>query len=1317
MKRIFTFLFLFLFVATISFAQVIEKQELDRNGNPTFVKFDTKSRSYTKSETKAVLSSIFEMTKNDEYKSLRSEKDQIGITHERFQQYYKGIKVENGIYIVHSRNGAIESLSGEYKLIQEINVTPGISLDDASKKAKEFVNAAQYMSSENKAMQFDPELVVVAYDYGKHPKDVHEMVLAYKIDVYATKPLSRAFIYVNAHTGEIVHINTLIKNAAATGTAYTRYSGTKSISTDSYNSSYRLRDYTRGNGIITYDCNTSTSYTSAVDFTDANNSWTAAEYDNSAKDNGALDAHWAGMMTYDYFTDVHGRNSFDGNGALMKTYVHFDSNYDNAYWNGSVFTFGDGSDFDILTSLDVFGHEFGHAVCSYTADLTYQNESGALNEAFSDIWGCAIENRYAPEKDNWLMGEDLGSALRSISDPKSKNLPDTYMGDNWYPLASSPSQYNDYGGVHFNNGPFCYWFYLISVGGSGTNDNGDAYNVTTIGIDKAEKIAYRIESVYMTASSNYANARTYAIQAAQDLYGAGSQEEISVTNAMYAIGVGDAYGGTTPNPSAEYCESKGSDFSYEWIASVAFGSFTKTSGGTAYSDYTSSVIEVNAGDTYNVTLTPGFASTTYNEYFKIWIDYNNDTTFDASELVYDAGALSKVAVSGTVTIPTGISGVRRMRVSMKYNAAQTACETFSYGEVEDYHVNIGNSGTDTQAPAAPTGLSSSSITETTFTLSWNAATDNVGVTGYDVYSNGSLLGSVTGTSANITGLTASTTYAMTVKAKDAAGNVSSASSALNVTTAAVVDTQAPTVPTNLSSSNITSSSVSLSWSASTDNIGVAGYDVYRNGSLLTTTTSTSYNVTVLSASTTYTFYVKAKDAAGNVSSASSTISVTTSDVVSEYCTSKGNNFSYEWISKIVVGTFTNSSTSSGYTDFTSKTISLTAGTSVNVALTPGFSGSTYNEYWKIWIDYNNDAIFADSELAFDAGALSKTEVSGTISVPSTASGTTRMRISMKYNAAQTACETFSYGEVEDYTVTFGASVPDTQAPTVPTGLSSSNITSSSATISWNASTDNVGVTGYEVYRNGSLVNTVTSTSYNANGLTAGTTYAFTIKAKDAAGNKSTASNALSVKTLTTSTANLTLTITFDNYPEETSWTLKNSGGSTVASGGTYASQADGSTLVISIDDLADDCYVFTILDAYGDGICCSYGSGSYSLEVDGGSVLASGGSFTSSEVTNFCLPNTTYGFNSASKNVIDIVDGKSTVNVYPNPASTFINIDVINGHRVGMVRIYNTVGTLVKSLDMNGSEKEIDISELPTGLYIISIEDEKEPLFKQFIKQ
>ncbi|MBH5316296.1 M4 family metallopeptidase [Paenibacillus sp. GSMTC-2017] len=185
--------------------------------------------------------------------------------------------------------------------------------------------------------------------------------------------------------------------------------------------------------------------------------------------------------------------------------------------------------------------------------------------------------------------------------------------------------------------------------------------------------------------------------------------------------------------------------------------------------------------------------------------------------------------------------------------------------------------TDTQAPTVPTGLASSGVTNTSVSLAWNASTDNVAVTGYEVYRGTVLAATVTGTTASINGLTAGTTYNFTIKAKDAAGNKSAASSVLPVTTTSStpVDIVAPSVPTGLASSGVTASSVSLAWNASTDNVAVTGYEVYRGTVLAASVTGTSATISGLTAGTTYTFTVKARDAAGNVSAASSALSVTT----------------------------------------------------------------------------------------------------------------------------------------------------------------------------------------------------------------------------------------------------------------------------------------------------------------------------------------------------------------------------------------------------------------------------------------------------------
>jgi len=225
--------------------------------------------------------------------------------------------------------------------------------------------------------------------------------------------------------------------------------------------------------------------------------------------------------------------------------------------------------------------------------------------------------------------------------------------------------------------------------------------------------------------------------------------------------------------------------------------------------------------------------------------------------------------SGTFTVPSGTSQASvRMRVSMKYNGIPTSCETFTYGEVEDYTVNLGAGGGDTQAPSTPLNLSASNVQETTLDLSWNASSDNVAVTGYEIFLDGSSIGTTAGTSTGITGLTAGTTYSFNVNAFDAAGNVSGLSNTLNVTTDSGADTQAPTTPTNLSASNVTETTADLSWNASNDNTGVTGYNVFSNGTNIGSVSGTSASITGLVANTAYDFQVSAFDAAGNTSSLS-----------------------------------------------------------------------------------------------------------------------------------------------------------------------------------------------------------------------------------------------------------------------------------------------------------------------------------------------------------------------------------------------------------------------------------------------------------------
>ena len=234
------------------------------------------------------------------------------------------------------------------------------------------------------------------------------------------------------------------------------------------------------------------------------------------------------------------RKSFDEKDAKIRSFVHRGVNYNNAFWNGSVMTYGDGdgSRFTPLTSIDVCGHEVSHAVTTYTAGLVYRYESGALNESFSDIFGNAIERYARPMQYSYKIGEDItpsGNGIRDMSRPNANNHPDTYKGFLWRTGAG------DNGGVHSNSGVQNFWFYVLSEGDTAANDNSDNYSVKGIGWEKAAEIAYRNLTVYLTKNSQYADARYYGIRAAVDLFGDCSDEMIETTNAWYAVGVGPEY--------------------------------------------------------------------------------------------------------------------------------------------------------------------------------------------------------------------------------------------------------------------------------------------------------------------------------------------------------------------------------------------------------------------------------------------------------------------------------------------------------------------------------------------------------------------------------------------------------------------------------------------------------------------------------------------------------------------------------------------------------------------------------------------------------
>jgi Zn-dependent metalloprotease len=512
---------------------------------PSYVKF-LKNKELDLDGFKIWCKKNFKMAPTMDFVLISSESDQIGQKHYRYQQTFNGIAIEHAIWIVHTRQDKIFSMNG--MLLPSLSNAGSSSLSEqaALEKAITHVGAEIYKwelpgeeahlkreTNEANATYFPKADVVYVSQNGLYTYDSYR--LTYKFNIYAHSPVSRAEIYVDASSGEIIYENEVFHNIDVPGTAQTAYSGSQTIIADSFGGGFRLRDAGRGNGINTYDMNEGTNYGNSVDFTDADNFWDNV---NAEMDEVATDAHWGAEMTYDYFLDIHGRNSIDANGFALNSYVHYDNLFANAFWDGQRMTYGDGNggSWSPLTALDIAGHEITHGLTTFTASLVYQAESGALNESFSDIFGTSIENFARPSNWNWLIGEDIGSALRSMSNPNANGDPDTYFGTNWASLTGG-----DNGGVHTNSGVQNHWYYLLVTGGTGTNDNADNYTVNGLGFGEASAIAFRNLTVYLTPNSNFSDARFYAIQSAVDLHGGCSAQVESTTNAWYAVGVGPEY--------------------------------------------------------------------------------------------------------------------------------------------------------------------------------------------------------------------------------------------------------------------------------------------------------------------------------------------------------------------------------------------------------------------------------------------------------------------------------------------------------------------------------------------------------------------------------------------------------------------------------------------------------------------------------------------------------------------------------------------------------------------------------------------------------
>ncbi len=484
----------------------------------------------------------------NELKAQKVEIDDLKMAHTKVRQTVNEIPVWEGEAIVHLKaDGSLSNITDTLKSGISVNTQPNFSAEDAKNLV---IN-----SYCGKAQITDESKVEMWIFRGANRDHLTYRVETPRLD--GTEKTSAPVVFVDAQTGE----NVFEYDNLQTGSGSSLYSGTVNINTSVVGATFYMEDLTRKQG--TFNMNSTGSETSGTGgtqsrYTDADDVWDAAIQ------RAGVDAHYGAAKTFDYYQSAHNRNGIDGAGGpgtttsaasgvgLIVSRVHFGSSgrYNNAFWYNNQMSYGDGdgSTFTPLTTLDICGHEMTHGVTERTANLTYANESGALNESMSDVMGAMVElyaDGGAISGDTWKIGEDAytpgtaGDALRRMDNPNAVGDPDHYS------LRYTGTA--DSGGVHTNSGIGNHAFYLIAAGGT---NRISGVNVSGIGTTDAAKVWYRALTVYMTSGTNFADARTATVNAANDLFGSTSTQAVTVAKGWCAVGVGACPTTPTPTPTA-----------------------------------------------------------------------------------------------------------------------------------------------------------------------------------------------------------------------------------------------------------------------------------------------------------------------------------------------------------------------------------------------------------------------------------------------------------------------------------------------------------------------------------------------------------------------------------------------------------------------------------------------------------------------------------------------------------------------------------------------------------------------------------------------
>ncbi|MBS3914908.1 MAG: M4 family metallopeptidase [Bacteroidetes bacterium] len=478
------------------------------------------------------LNSQYQLPEGSTFVLYRSEKDEIGFTHNKYKQYYRGVEVLHSMLIVHIKNGIVESFNGEYFNRFENNqpaTSPTAARDlviasfgsgvkfrwENPEKEREI----KFIKNDPDATWY-PKTITDYYSYPESYDGKTPLIYCYAVEVALENPYLHEQVLVDAATGKMFRTIQLEIHSDSAGKANTHYEGVKNFTTDFImKDSFRLREKTKRN-IETY------RNTAGTDYFDADNYW-----NNSSQKIGG-DIHYAAELVSDFMKIFFNRKSYDSKGGVILSVATSGSG--NAFWNlGSnfaTFLVGSSSGVGPCASLDVVGHEFGHGIADENAGLLYSGEACALHESFADISGHMTEFVNDSATANWYLGEKVwtgSNGIRYMRNPHKFNDPKAYGGQ-YFPK-----------GCHGSGGVQNYWFYLMVNGDTATNEFSYAYKLSGLGHWKAVQITYRSYFYYITPSATFKDAMKGAIKAAKDLYGSCSYELDYTYKAWKAVNVED----------------------------------------------------------------------------------------------------------------------------------------------------------------------------------------------------------------------------------------------------------------------------------------------------------------------------------------------------------------------------------------------------------------------------------------------------------------------------------------------------------------------------------------------------------------------------------------------------------------------------------------------------------------------------------------------------------------------------------------------------------------------------------------------------------